>query len=85
MRGRYSQPGVVLAAVRQLDDLGAGKYGTFNWRDRPIEVMDYISAMRRHLALLESGDWEDRGSGLPLRTPQGHRGDVYRCPGRRTS
>lgn len=55
-------PALYQAAVH---DLGAGKYGSYNWRDRPIKISDYISAMRRHLALLESGDWDDEESGLP--------------------
>ncbi len=55
-------PSLYQAAVH---DLGAGKYGSFNWRHRPIKISDYISAIRRHLAQLESGDWDDEESGLP--------------------
>lgn len=57
-----SLPALYQAAVH---DLGAGKYGSFNWRDRPIKVMDYISALRRHLAELEAGVDLDNESGLP--------------------
>ncbi len=55
-------PALYQAAVH---DLGAGKYGSFNWRDRPIKLADYISAMRRHLAELEAGVDIDAESGLP--------------------
>jgi hypothetical protein len=34
---------------------GAIKYGPYNWRDKPISLMGYIGAMKRHLALLEAG------------------------------
>lgn len=55
-------PSLYQAAIH---DLGARKYGTFNWRSRPIKMTDYISALRRHLALVEAGDWDDEESGLP--------------------
>lgn len=55
-------PALYQAAVH---DLVAGKYGSFNWRDRPIKLLDYISAMRRHLAELEAGVDLDGESGLP--------------------
>ncbi len=35
-------------------ELGAAKYGAFNWRDKAVESMTYIAAARRHL-----GDWAD--------------------------
>lgn len=55
-------PALYQAAVH---DLGAGKYGSFNWRDRPIKISDYISALRRHLAEIEAGVDLDAESGLP--------------------
>jgi hypothetical protein len=55
-------PSLYQAAVH---DLGAVKYGSYNWRDTPIKMSDYISAIRRHLALLEAGEDIDDESGLP--------------------
>lgn len=37
---------------------GADKYGPFNWREHPVEVMTYIEAMQRHLAAFVDGQNE---------------------------
>ena len=34
---------------------GAEKYGPYNWREKDISYMEYISAMERHLKLLKAG------------------------------
>lgn len=38
----------------QMD--GALKYGRENWRENPVEIMTYVDAARRHLALFEHGE-----------------------------
>jgi hypothetical protein len=48
-----------------VHDLGADKYGPFNWREKPIPIRDYISAIQRHLALSSAGENLDDESGLP--------------------
>lgn len=55
-------PALYQAAVH---DLGAVKYGAYNWRETTIKVSDYISAARQHLALFEAGENLDDESCLP--------------------
>ena len=43
---------------------GAAKYGPYNWRERPISLMEYIGAMERHIARLKDGEWTDAKSGV---------------------
>lgn len=42
---------------------GADKYGAFNWRKNPVQMMTYLAAMRRHMdALIDGQDFaEDTG------------------------
>lgn len=42
---------------------GADKYGPFNWRKNPVQMMTYLAAMRRHMdALIDGQDLaEDTG------------------------
>jgi hypothetical protein len=42
---------------------GAEKYGPFNWREYPVQVMTYVEAAQRHLAAFVDGqdDAEDTG------------------------
>ena len=54
--------GMIQAAMACAD--GARKYGPLNWRDTPISLTGYISAMGRHLAALEDGEDEASDSGL---------------------
>lgn len=35
---------------------GAEKYGPFNWRQSPVEVMTYVGAIGRHLAAFADGE-----------------------------
>jgi len=42
---------------------GAIKYGPYNWRDKPIEMMSYIGAIERHIARLKDGENIDNKSG----------------------
>jgi hypothetical protein len=44
--------GVIHGAFACMD--GAQKYGPYNWRDKPIGLMEYASAIQRHLY-----DWVD--------------------------
>ena len=46
-------------------DLGATKYGAFNWRENPVRAKDYVASMKRHLSQWESGEDIDDESGLP--------------------
>jgi len=44
---------------------GARKYGSFNWREKSVSRVEYISAARRHLLALLDGEDNDPDSGLP--------------------
>lgn len=45
--------------------LGASKYGEFNWRHNPVEIMTYLHAMKRHIAQVLDGEDIDPESGHP--------------------
>lgn len=57
---------------------GAGKYGAFNWRNQPVELMTYMHAAMRHgLAWLDGqNDDPDSPNG---KTP--HLGSIIACTG----
>ena len=38
---------------------GAFKYGAWNYRESPIELMTYVGAIKRHLAAIVNGEWVD--------------------------
>jgi hypothetical protein len=40
---------------------GADKYGPYNYRNNPVEMMTYIGAIRRHLDALLDGEYMDPG------------------------
>jgi len=46
--------GAVHGAMATAD--GIGKYGPYNWREKPIKLMEYIGAMERHIACLKDGE-----------------------------
>ena len=46
-------------------ELGANKYGAFNWRQSAVVRSIYLAAMERHLAALRDGQDNDEESGLP--------------------
>ena len=44
---------------------GAKKYGPWNWRDQPVEVMTYVGALKRHIDAWVDGEDDAEDSGLP--------------------
>jgi hypothetical protein len=52
----------MIEASGPMED-GAIKYGPFNWREQPVEMVTYLEAIQRHLlALLDGQDYaEDSG------------------------
>lgn len=48
---------------------GAMKYGAWNFREIPIELMTYIGAIKRHCDALLEGEWTDPD---PIIHPDGH-------------
>jgi hypothetical protein len=45
-------------------ELGAAKYGPWNWRDTPVRLSVYLSASLRHLAAITDGQDIDPESGM---------------------
>lgn len=46
-------------------ELGAYKYGEYNWRDCAVRITVYTGAIKRHNMALEAGEDIDPESGLP--------------------
>ena len=42
-------PKVALEAAAAAYELGAGKYGPWNWRETSVSAMVYVNAMLRHI------------------------------------
>lgn len=61
---RYVPPALMLAAARAMEN-GAIKYGPFNWREQPVEVVTYVEAVLRHLFAFLDGQDLAEDSGLP--------------------
>lgn len=59
---RYVPAALVIEASGPMED-GAIKYGPFNWRDIPVELMTYIEAVQRHLAAFVDGQDNAEDSG----------------------
>jgi hypothetical protein len=59
---RYVPAALMIEASGPMED-GAIKYGPFNWREQPVEMVTYLEAIQRHLlALLDGQDYaEDSG------------------------
>lgn len=59
---RYVPPALMIEASGPMED-GAMKYGPFNWREQPVEMVTYLEAAIRHLlAVLDGQDFaEDSG------------------------
>jgi hypothetical protein len=52
---------------------GADKYGAYNWREIPVDVMTYVGAMRRHLDAFADGEDRAPDSGVH------HLGHIRAC------
>lgn len=51
-------PSAAIAIANGLEE-GAKKYGPWNWRDQPVEVMTYFGATKRHMDAWLEGEWLD--------------------------
>lgn len=49
--------------VSKALELGAAKYGAWNWREHRVEIMTYLGAMKRHIDCLINGEEMDPESG----------------------
>lgn len=61
---QWVPPALLIAAGQAFVD-GKKKYGAFNWRDKPVEVMTYVGAMLRHTLAYLDGEDIDPESGNP--------------------
>lgn len=43
---------------------GAAKYNAYNWREKPISLMEYLGAIERHIARIKDGENVDAKSGV---------------------
>lgn len=58
-------PPAASIAMAHVFDLGAKKYGAYNWRDASVAATVYVSAAQRHLAAFMDGEFSDPESGQP--------------------
>lgn len=56
-------PPIAIIAEARVFELGAVKYGAFNWTDKPIDAKTYYSAAMRHLMTWYTGENDDPESG----------------------
>lgn len=63
---QYIPPIAIIALGEALGE-GGVKYGPFNWRDKPVEVLTYVGGMLRHLlAYMDGEDVDPEGGKLHL-------------------
>ncbi len=48
-------PAALVIGASEAMQNGAEKYGPFNWREYPVQMMTYLEAMQRHIAALIDG------------------------------
>lgn len=58
-------PSVPMIYAAMVFELGAYKYGEYNWRDKAVRILVYTGAIQRHAMLLAAGEDLDDESGLP--------------------
>lgn len=58
-------PPAPLAAVAKVMELGAAKYGAWNWRDEKVHHSVYLEAALRHIFQALDGEIADEESGMP--------------------
>lgn len=56
-------PASALVPVARVMELGAKKYGPYNWRDQPVAYTPYLSAAMRHITAFLNGETIDPESG----------------------
>lgn len=61
--GMSKIPPTALIALGVVHELGAKKYGKFNWRQKKVQSDVYLDAIKRHLAMYEDGLDLDEESG----------------------
>lgn len=57
-------PPTALVLLAKVMELGAKKYGSYNWRQNKVRATVYVDAALRHLLSYFDGETEDRESGV---------------------
>ncbi len=68
-------PKAALEAAAAAHQLGADKYGPWNWRENSVSAMVYVNAMMRHIQ-----EWKEVEDNDPD-TTKSHLGNVMACCG----
>lgn len=58
-------PPALYEPVARVMQLGAQKYGAYNWRTAPVNLTVYLDAMKRHWDAVVDGEWVDPESEQP--------------------
>jgi hypothetical protein len=58
-------PSSPLARLAMVMQLGAIKYGAYNWREKEVRLTVYLEAAERHLRAILDGETIDEESGQP--------------------
>lgn len=61
----HLNPSSALIFMAKVFELGAAKYGAYNWRSNAVKATVYISAAQRHIASYLDGEDNDPESGQP--------------------
>src|ERR1043166_9425284 len=61
----WTIPPASIAYLSKIMELGAKKYGAFNWRSKKVKWTIYYSAAMRHLMAALDGEDADPESGYP--------------------
>lgn len=62
--GFHHTPYIPLMEYSLVHQMGAMKYGPFNWRDDPVSISTYLDAAERHIAKYRAGMQLASDSGL---------------------
>jgi hypothetical protein len=57
-------PRWVILLVGRVMQVGAAKYGAFNYRDSNVWAMTYVDAIERHMQLWQDGEDDDPETGV---------------------
>ncbi len=58
-------PGITSVIGAMACRQGAIDYDPYNWREKPISLMEYIGAIERHILRIKEGGWVDHKSAAP--------------------
>lgn len=58
----WALPAIGAIHGAQAAGFGLAEYGAYNWREKPIKLMEYLGALERHIACLKDGQWRAEDS-----------------------